>query len=85
MSYLYLLLLRSHAPLSGGSNASTEGAEQILPHQVEKGRGFFCPFPKVSITQGEGIQPPSLLSPPGLGSVRLCNAMLMISLPHPAS
>jgi hypothetical protein len=26
-------------------------------------------------SQGEGTQPPSLLSPPGPGSVRLCNAM----------
>ncbi len=28
-----------------------------------------------SATQGEGTQPPSMLSPPGLGSVLLCNAM----------
>ncbi len=47
---LYFLLLRSHAPLSGGSNARVEGTEQNLPHQGEKGRGFFCPFPQVSIT-----------------------------------
>jgi hypothetical protein len=40
--------------------------------------------------QGEGTQPPSLLSPPGPGSVRLCNSMETKlphspSLPHPAS
>jgi hypothetical protein len=40
--------------------------------------------------QGEGTYPPSLLSPPGPGSVRLCNAMETKmphspSLPHPAS
>jgi hypothetical protein len=42
------------------------------------------------LDQGEGTQPPSLLSPPGPGSVRLCNAMETElphspSLPHPAS
>ncbi len=30
---------------------------------------------KLVYNQGEGTQPPSLLSPPGAGSVRLCNAM----------
>ncbi len=35
-------------------------------------------------TQGEGTQPPSLLSPPGPGSVRLCNAMER-ELPHSPS
>ncbi len=33
--------------------------------------------------QGEGTQPPSLLSPPGAGSVRLCNAMEADSCPTP--
>ncbi len=42
------------------------------------------------VTKGKGTQPPSLLSPPGPGSVRLCNAMEAKlphspSLPHPAS
>jgi hypothetical protein len=34
--------------------------------------------------QGEGTHPPSLLSPAGPGSVRLCNAM-EINLPHSPS
>ncbi len=34
--------------------------------------------------QGEGTQPPSLLSPPGPGSERLCNAM-ETQLPHSPS
>ncbi len=34
-------------------------------------------------TQGEGTQPPSLLSPPGAGSLRLCNAMEAESCPTP--
>jgi hypothetical protein len=34
--------------------------------------------------QGEGTQPPSLLSPPGPGSERLCNAM-ETKLPHSPS
>jgi hypothetical protein len=33
--------------------------------------------------QGEGTQPPSLLSPPGAGSVRLCNAIEAESCPTP--
>jgi len=45
---------------------------------------------EISTVQGEGTQPPSLLSPPGPGSVRLCNAMETQlphspSLSHPAS
>ncbi len=44
----------------------------------------------LAINQGEGTQPPSLLSPPGPGSVRLCIAMERdlsnsSSLPHLAS
>ncbi len=45
---------------------------------------------KVCVYKGEGTQHPSMLSPPGPGSVRLCNAMETKlphspSLPHPAS
>ncbi len=35
------------------------------------------------VYQGEGTQPPSLLSPPGAGSVQLCNAMEAESCPTP--
>ncbi len=40
---------------------------------------FFSNFQDTG--QGEGTQPPSLISPPGLGSQRLCNAM-EAKLPH---
>ncbi len=47
-----------------------------------------CKRIHMCLHQGEGTQPPSLLSPPGVGSVRLCNAMetklpSSPSLPHP--
>ncbi len=41
-------------------------------------------FAKCTLSrQGEGTQPPSLLSQPGAGSVRLCNAMEAESCPTP--
>jgi hypothetical protein len=41
-------------------------------------------FNFLCMLQGEGTQPTSLLSPPGPGSGRLCNARQICPTPHPS-
>jgi hypothetical protein len=73
---------------------STEGLSRSTLHLKEGGEGILYSWTLSSCNrdvlrrplcadndQGEGTQPPSLLSPPGPGSVRLCNA-IETELPH---
>jgi hypothetical protein len=85
MSLLQTLILPLHLPRD-----PTGGGGIILEDALGN---FLCRLLCTNISwhkQGVGTQPHSLLSPPGPGSVRLCNAMETKlphspSLPHPAS